>query len=461
MHYTLKAIFHTTSVNLQFLYFIFSGYRLCDVLQKSYEEWFLQKHGAFNADDNGDQRIKVISAMIREKITAEKEERFKVILMGAGTKYNVKCSSKDFNGTCDGHAEALCYETIVHYFLKLIRKRNFNVLLLSREGFQLNPEYKFHLFISHPPCGFMTNESEPLISWKTPFVEEPHVLTCSSKIIVNSYLGIQGPLICLFAKPLYISEVIVLNTDDTITEKAHKKFEEAASKLAQQSLFSFHPPDVKVLKAPQLFGIEYIGAKNHKAQEGSLTCIAVLRNPDDDCNPVFSVRVLKKNNEKTQGSKGTEKVHDNEKLFDINDLVWSKHPIKLHFKEFDEIHKAIIKNLMIFQELTNLSKKLEEDCGHTASNLKEKIGKTSAEVTRLVEEMDYKCYKKVNLAATNFIHDVINLKDKKEDELRMIEDIQVLIKQLSKNGTGYIPMCCCWKRYHTFLQRIEKKQSSY
>ncbi|XP_065888870.1 uncharacterized protein [Dysidea avara] len=375
--------------------------------------------------------------------------------MSAGTKNNTKCSSEDFNGSCDGHAEALCYETVVHYFLKLIRKKNFNVLLLSREGFQLNPEYKFHLFISHPPCGFMINESEPLISWKTPFVEEPHVLTCSSKIVLNSYFGIQGPLICLFAKPVYISEVIILHNDDTITEKTHKKFEEATNKLAPQSLFSFHPPEVKVLKVPKLCGIDNIGAKNHNAQEGSSG--AVLRNPDDDCNPIFSVKIFKKNNEKTKGSKATEKVYNNEMLFDINDLVWSKIPIKLHFKEFDEIHKVIIENLKIFQELQELSKKLKEDCEHTASNLKEKIGKASAEVTKLVEEMDYKCYKKANLAAKKFLRDVvINLQDQKENELRMIEDIRVL---LDKSKAGSVPMCCCWKRYLTLLQLLEEEKS--
>ena len=433
------------------------------MLQKSYEEWFLQKHGAFNADNNGDQCIKVISAMIREKITAEKEERFKVILMSAGTKYNFHCSSKDFNGTCDGHAEALCYETIVHYFLKIIRKRNFNVLLLSKEGFQLNPEFRFHLFIFHPPCGFLTHESEPLISWKTPFMEEPHILTCSSKIVLNSYLGIQGPLICLFAKPIYISDVIVLNAADTITETARKKFIEASKLLVQQSLFLFHSPNVKVLKAPKLFGNEYIGAKNHKAQEGSLTSVAVLRTPDDDCNAVFSALVFKKNNKEMQGNnkiQGTEKMHNNEKLFDINDLVWSKTPIKLDFNEFNEIYEAIIKNLMIFQELVKLSKKLEEDCRHTASNLKEKFDRSSAAITKLVGEMDYMHYKKANSAATNFLHDITNLKDQKEHELRMIKDMQVLIKRLSENKTSSIPMCCCWKRYMTLLQKIEKKQRS-
>ena len=435
------------------LYISLLWYRLCDVLQKSWKEWFLQKCGALNADDSGGQHI---SAIIREKITA-KEERFKVILMSYGTKYNYICSSKDFNSTCDGHAVALSYETVAHYFLKLTQKINCNVLLPSKDGFQLNPEYKFHLFVSHPPCGFMANESEPLISWKMPFVGEPHIPTCSSKIVLNSYLGIQGPLICLFAKPIYISEVIVLNVDDSIIEKAYQKFKEATEKLAQQSMFSFHPPEIKVLKDPTLFGNEPISPK---AQEGSFECVAVLRNPDDDGNPVFSVRILKKNSEKVQGNgkiqgNDLENMHNDEKFLALS---WCKNS-KLCFNKFYEIHKAIISHLKVFEEIVNLSKKLKEDCQHTASNLKKKTDQSLAEITKLVDEMNYEQYQGVNSGVTDLLHDIDCLRYKKENELRMIEDMQVLVKQLSKNKTGVIPMCCCWKRYLSLLQQIELRST--
>ena len=418
------------------------------MLQKSYKDWFLQKKGA---DDNGDQQIKVISAIIREKITAEKEERFKVIVMCSGSKHQVHCSSMDFNGACDSHSEAICYETVVLHFFKHIRKRNFNVLLLSEDGFQLNPEYKFHLFVSHPPCGFMANESEPLISWKTPFVKEPHILTCSSKIVLNSYLGIQGPLICLFAKPVYISEVIISNTNETIVEKVQKKFTEAAEKLVQQSPFSFCPPEIKVLKTLKP---ECIGVKHDKAQEESLL---------DRYKDGNSVLGLKKTNEQIQGTsdyQGSRKMNYNENLFDTDHVVWSKNQLKLHFNEFNGIYEEVIKNFMIFQELKNLRKSLEELSQQTSSNLKEKLDKYSAEIIKLVEETNYKHYKKINLATPSYLRDIDDLQNKKEVELRMIEDMKELIERLTENKTNSIPMCCCWKRYLDFLQEIDQSQAS-
>ena len=422
------------------------------MLQKSYKDWFLQKKGTLNADNNGHQHIKVISAIIREKITAEKEERFKVIVMCSGTKHQIHCSSMDFIGSCDSHAEANCYEAVVLHFLKLIRKRDFNVLLLSKDGFQLNPEYKFHLFVSRPPCGFMTNEEDPLISWKTPFVKEPHILTCSSKIVLNSYLGVQGPLICLFAKPVYISEVIISNTTESIVEKVWKKFTEAAEKLVQQSSFSFHPPKIKVLKTLKP---ECIGVKNDMAQEESLL------NQYKGGNSVPSFPALEKTNEKLKEMddlQGTRTMHYYENLLHIGHALWYKICRKLDFNEFDKIYKGVIKNLMIFQELINLRKTLEKNSKQTSLNLKEKLDKYSAEIIKLVEEINYKHYKKTNSTTPNFLDDIDNLKNKKEVELRMIEDVKELIERLAESKTSSIPMCCCWKSYLTLLQKIEQNQ---
>jgi len=429
-------------------------YRLCNALQKAYEEWFLLKYGALK--DYNEQHGLVISAMVRENVTAGNEERFKVILMSAGTKYNFSCSStlSDFSSACDGHSEALCYDMIVIYFMKLIQKRNFKVLLYSKEGFQLSPEYRFHLFISRSPCGFMRDEREPLLSWKTPFVKLPHVLKCSSKIVINSYLGIQGPLICLFAKPVYISEVIILNTDNVKIEKVHKKFEEAKEKLnVQQSMFSFHPPKVVVLDVPTLFSTNCLNAN---CQEVPLTSVAVLRNPCDDCNPVFSVRVFKKSNEKNQETDQQE----NEILIHPNNPVWSENPIKLHFNEFINVYKAMIKNLKVFQELVNLKNRLKEDCQRTSSELKEQMDNSLAEIKKLVKEMDCKQYETTNVSATEFLHYVDKLKNKKEQELKTIADMEELIKQLGENKEP-TPMCCCWKRYLTILQLIETRLTLY
>lgn len=78
--------------------------------------------------------------------------------MSADTKHNSSCTSipMDFNSACDGHAEALCYDMIVIYFVKLIQKEL--SCMCSKEGFQPNPEYRFHLFTSRSLCGFMRDE---------------------------------------------------------------------------------------------------------------------------------------------------------------------------------------------------------------------------------------------------------------------------------------------------------------
>jgi len=87
-----------------------------------------------------------------------------------------------------------------------------------------------------------------------------------------------------------------------------------------------------VLDAPTHFGAKCLGGKCHRTQEMPLTSVAVLQNSCDDCNPVFSVRVFKKSNEKIQGN-DPELKQENENLFDTDNPVWSEDPIKLHFNE--------------------------------------------------------------------------------------------------------------------------------
>ena len=167
----------------------------------------------------------VLAALVCENCEAAGEEKFKTVILSAGTKFNKACNfyvkHKNVDeycwGTCDGHAEAICYQLASVYMLdeicKLLNEKDSdsNSIFQFTEGkFELKRCIKFHLFVSQRPCGFMSNNNiQSLLSWKIHFTKKPHILQCSSKILIGSFLGIQGPLSCLLAKPVYISNVVI------------------------------------------------------------------------------------------------------------------------------------------------------------------------------------------------------------------------------------------------------------
>ena len=73
----------------------------------------------------------------------------------------------------------------------------------------VHPHFRFHLFTSQAPCGFMSIESQDIMSGK-PYDNKPHIPQCSSKILINAYLGIQGSGTHLLAKPVYIEDLIIV-----------------------------------------------------------------------------------------------------------------------------------------------------------------------------------------------------------------------------------------------------------
>ena len=159
----------------------------------------------------------VIAALVLER--PEDESKFEMALFTTGTKFKRKhCTVLEQDNhwdICDGHAEAMCYQLASIYLLKEILKvqdsPNESIFHLINNEYELKRDMKFHLFVSHPPCGFMTKRELPWLSWKH-FERKPFILECSSKILIGTYLGIQGPLICLLSKPIYISSVVIMNT---------------------------------------------------------------------------------------------------------------------------------------------------------------------------------------------------------------------------------------------------------
>ena len=83
-------------------------------------------------------------------------------------------------------------------------------ILPNNGGFKLKPNIKFYLMVTEPPCGFIENQEDPCMEWKTPFVGFPHVPTCSSRILIGATMGIQGYISHLLEEPIMIDSVIIL-----------------------------------------------------------------------------------------------------------------------------------------------------------------------------------------------------------------------------------------------------------
>ena len=206
--------------------------------------------------------ITVIAALL-----IERNNRFSVVVLTAGTRIKHECSyfmrksdtDESTWGLCDGHAEAVCYRLAGVYLLtelyKLHEIRD-SIFEKHDDGYTLKKGIRFHLFTSHPPCGFMAKKERHFLSWKRPFVGTPHILQCSSKILISSYLGIQGALSHLLVKPIYISSITMPKYKDVATLQdlyIKERFEKFYKQLAGHGLttsedqYFFHPPHIEIV----------------------------------------------------------------------------------------------------------------------------------------------------------------------------------------------------------------------
>lgn len=173
--------------------------------------------------------MNVIAALVLESTAPDSgKSTYKVVVFASGTKYNThkvctisyqnKADERYCWDVCGGHAEAICYRLAGVYFLHEISEacKNPNKSSIffyneGKHGYELVDTVKFHLCVSKSPCGFMTDNASHVMAWKHPFEEAPHVLSCSSKILIGSYLGIQSFVSCILVKPIYISSIVILH----------------------------------------------------------------------------------------------------------------------------------------------------------------------------------------------------------------------------------------------------------
>lgn len=210
-----------------------SAFRICDAVHQYYKKLFVDR---WRKKTKQEPSISVVAALL-----VERNDKFRVVVLTAGTKIKYECSyflkksdtDEAFWGLCDGHAEAMCYRLGGIYLVTEIYKlydQQDSILEVSEEGYSLKKGIRFHLFTSHPPCGFMAKKERHFLSWKRPFVGKPHSLQCSSTILIGTYLGIQGPLSQWLVKPIYVS---------SITMPRYKNFETLHDSYIQKNLKSF------------------------------------------------------------------------------------------------------------------------------------------------------------------------------------------------------------------------------
>ena len=143
-------------------------------------------------------------------------------ILNTGTYHNdsEKCG---YTSTCDGHAVSICYEAAPKYFLKEIEslksgEDSIFEFLPNAEGYRLKDGVSFHLLVTQFPCGFIQDHKDACMEWKVPFVEFPHVPTCSSRILIGATMGIQGYISHLLDKPIMIESLVILCTDPEKTQ---------------------------------------------------------------------------------------------------------------------------------------------------------------------------------------------------------------------------------------------------
>jgi len=409
------------------------------------------------------------SAMIKEDITVhpskKPEYRFKVIAFSLGTSHEKFCCT---GCLCEDHSVSLCYNATLVYFQtkfeKMQIKKTFTSTLfnLTKDGYVVNPDYKFILLTSQPPCGFMSDDKKHILSWKMPFDNQPHIPTCSSRILINSYLGIQGSLTILFAQPVYISDIIMLNFDDddededededddkvqaknckptdcAVLKNINIKFEEFKKHLHTANKFCFCKPKIT---------IHHIQKDKNKMHQDKLTVHQSNTSP----NYIFCLRDEIGNEGQLKFSDQNEKkvqelwkcVKDN---FMNNPKLLSQ--FQHYLKGIKEALVALSSALNLTLSIQEAKKELEDRIKHNEKMLEEDFTFINKHFENLcIKEREYKdtqlkendMFEKLNRIPDIFL--------KKKDNLAMLKSLN---QQNPQNSATLYD--CTWDEYYSVMK---------
>ena len=134
-----------------------------------------------------------------------------------GDKKSKDTEIKSKDTPCDSHAESLCIEAAPIFFQSEMLScldGEISIFTYDSNKFTLKPKIEFHLLITEPPCGWIKDKQSPCMEWKEPFVQVPHIPTCSARILINSKMGIQGYISHLLDDCICIQSVIILCTKE-------------------------------------------------------------------------------------------------------------------------------------------------------------------------------------------------------------------------------------------------------
>ena len=217
--------------------------RYLDLVCKKYSDSI---EGYFKGEK---KQHKCIAALICDQVG---EHPF-IATFAAGTRHNDEqmCYS---SAPCSMHAESLCYDAAPIFFqleMSNCLKGNTSIFSFNENDkyFELKLDIEFHLLITEPPCGWIQQRKKPFIEWMESSVTVSHVPTCSSKIFINSKLGIQGSVSHLLTAPIFVDSVIILHD---------KSIEDVALKTNFDPEGNFRLPNVVLLEydPKMLSGIE-------------------------------------------------------------------------------------------------------------------------------------------------------------------------------------------------------------
>ena len=193
---------------------------------------------------------KVLASVVMERKVHHRNNRLCIVSLGAGSKsIGGAFLTKDGDRVHDCHAEVLARRGLIRFIysqLEEIKNGRERMSIFKRrdrdEKCVLQDDVSFHLFISKPPCGDASvfgqhenhqnrkrrgiarvtpadGEGAIHISWppeKDDTFEKLktgpgrlHKMCCSAKIARWNVIGIQGALLSLYIRPVYLSSITI------------------------------------------------------------------------------------------------------------------------------------------------------------------------------------------------------------------------------------------------------------